>query len=65
MGDMICILLKFLLNFGQICCLRYGNEYGSTSPKSHGISSQEAAGFKHTGVESERINKYMFVYIEV
>jgi len=51
------ILLKVFLNFGEIYYLRYDGRYRSLSTKSHGASSQEAADFTQTPVDTAKIKK--------
>jgi len=46
------------------CCLQYDVGYLSTSNKPHGVPSQKAAGFTHTGVKTARISKYKYLFIE-
>ena len=47
-----------------LCCYQYDVGYWSVSTKSHGLPSQEAAGFTHTGAKTARISKYKNLFIE-
>lgn len=56
--DMISISLNGSQISEKICCPTYDGGYRTTSTKSHGLSSQKAAGITHTGFETARIDRY-------
>jgi len=64
MGFVVYNLLKFYEISEKPCCLQCEVGYLSNSTKPHVVSSQEAAGFSHTGLETARISKYKDLCIE-
>lgn len=68
LGDVTFILLKVFLIFREISCFLYDGRYQSPSTKSHFVSSQEAEGFRHTPVDTARIERkktsVYWVYIQ-
>ena len=57
------ILVNVLLHSREFRCIRYVSRYALSSTKSHGFSSQDAAGFKHTVIETARMNKDKGLFI--
>jgi hypothetical protein len=55
--DVLIIMGERLLNFGENSCFYNYGRHRTTSTKSNGVSSQDAAGFAHTAVEALSLDK--------